>query len=80
MHGYGLHFLMGPSDRGNAGTLAFSRPLKEENNDAEYEAVKRFNDVTAIKDKWYYIENLQQKDKFLIAFFKRYGELIYKFS
>lgn len=48
MHGYGLHFLLGPSDRGNAGTLAFSRPLKEANNDAEYEAVKNTNDINAI--------------------------------
>jgi hypothetical protein len=80
MHGYGLHFLLGPSDRGNAGTLAFSRPLKEANNDEEYEAVKNTNDINAIQDKWYYIENLQQKDKFLISLFKRYATLIFKFG
>jgi hypothetical protein len=48
MHGYGLHFLLNPSERGNAGTLAFSRPLKNANNDDEYEAVKHTNDINAI--------------------------------
>jgi hypothetical protein len=52
--------------------------MKDENNDAEYMAVKDTNDIRAIKDKWYYVENLQQKDKFLISFFRRYGDLIYK--
>ena len=39
------------------------------------------NDITLIKeikDKWYSIENLQQNDRFLIMFFKRYGKIIYE--
>jgi hypothetical protein len=79
MHGFGLHFLLGPSDRANAATLAFSRPILANNHDDEYKAVKRDNDITVIKDKWYYIENLERKDKFLIAFFKRFSILIQKF-
>jgi hypothetical protein len=80
MHGYGLHFLLSPSMRENAGSLAFSRPLRKFNNDIDEERdhLKQCNNMAAIKDKWYYIENLQQRDKFLISFFRRYGELIHK--
>ena len=66
--------------RENAGSLAFSRPLRKFNNDIDEERdhLKQCNNMAAIKDKWYYIENLQQRDKFLISFFRRYGELIHK--
>jgi hypothetical protein len=30
-------------------------------------------------DKWYHIEGLTQRDKFMVAFFKRYGKTIYTY-
>ena len=76
MHGYGLHFLLKPSLRGNAATLAFSRPLRND-DEIEFKQLKMNNDINVIKDKWLYIENLEQKDKFMISFFKRYSLLIF---
>ena len=76
MHGFGLHFLLKPAERSNSARLAFSRPLRGQTT-KEKEIQNTF-DMNKIRDKWYQIENLQQNDKFLIAFFKRYGTLIYE--
>ena len=59
MHGYGLHFLLDPARRNNAGHMAFSKPLTMGNNDDEYKLIKDINDIQKIKDPWYYIENLR---------------------
>ena len=66
MHGFGLHFMMDRRLRALSARLAFSRPLK---------ATRQTNvlsDMTAVSDKWYYIENLHIRDRFLLALFKRY--------
>jgi len=33
--------------------------------------------MNTIADKWYHIEGLTFRDEFMIAFFKRYGHVIY---
>lgn len=74
MHGFGLHFVLSQHDRANAARLAFSRPLIE-----PAEHIADPTDMNSIMDKWYHIEGLTQRDKFMIAFFKRYGKTIYTY-
>ena len=74
MHGFGLHFLLKTSERANAARLAWSRPLKlEEDLVSKHDPTN----ISSIRDVWYHIENLENKDMFLIAMFKRYGQIIY---
>jgi len=77
MHGFGLHFLHTAEMRNLLSRLAFSRPLRGEDEDVK--RPKDPTDMDAIEDKWYFIDNLQPRDKFKIAFFKRYGGLINKY-
>jgi hypothetical protein len=75
MHGFGLHFMLGRHDRANAARMAFSRPLLSNAERLENQ-VDPTNSNT-IGDKWYHIEGLNQRDMFMIAFFKRYGKIVF---
>ncbi len=81
MHGIGLHFKLDPSFRSNSARLAFSRPIRTSMHDLlcdEHEQALNPTDMNAIPDKWYAIKNLENRDRFLLAFFKRYGRTIYE--
>ena len=80
MHGYGLHFLLNPAQRNNAGHMAFSKPLVMETNEADYGLIKDINDIQKIEDPWYYIESLKPQDRFFILFYKKFGPQIFKLS
>jgi len=75
MHGFGLHFLLNRNHRANAARMAFSRPLLDQKEREEIAADP--TDMNTIADKWYHIEGLTGRDQFMIAFFRRYGHIIY---
>ena len=76
MHGFGLHFKLNQALRASAARLAFSRPLLNENDLSVIQADP--TDINAILDKWFYVENLNAKDYFLVALIKRYSKVLYE--
>lgn len=74
MHGFGLSMILPRYHRQNAGRLAHSRLVS---NDNKLEVVLDITDVNSMKNKWFYIENLGEKDMFGIAFFRKFGKIIY---
>ena len=56
MHGFGLHFLHTHETRNLLSRLAFSRPLRGE--DETFKRLKDPTDMNEIEDKWYFIDNL----------------------
>ena len=75
-HAFGLHFLLGTSNRKNSARLAFSRPLKAKENLVLPGGDP--TDLTQIERPFAYIESLDYGDIFSICFFKRFGTLIEK--
>ena len=73
MHGFGLHFILSKPLMNNSARLAFSRPLRESkvvmNLKKEDET-----DILKIKNRWSQIENLSERDRFMLALFKKYSK------
>jgi len=74
MHGFGIHFNLNEQLRGLSGRLAFSRPLRPE---PQRDLVDPTN-LQEIRDKWYFIENMQKSDHYLLALVKRHQEAFFK--
>lgn len=72
MHGFGLTYLLDTTLKNTAARLAFSKPLRGQ-QDLDL-LVHDPTDINSLEDKWYYIENLQKRDRFLIALAKRFGK------
>jgi hypothetical protein len=76
MHGIGHHFVLGTSLRGLSARMAFSRPLQN----IDMTEMKEIDptDINQVSEKFAAIECLTKTDKFAIALFKRYGQVINK--
>jgi hypothetical protein len=76
MHGFGLHILLNKKFRSLTARLAFSRPLKDANDSLRM--MRDPTDITEVKDRWYHIDNLTDRDQFLLALIHRFSEKFYK--
>ncbi len=77
MQGLALNFLLKRNERYMSAHLAYSRPLRNENDPKSGSKAEGDTDIVDVGDKFDHLEGLDSRDYFMIAFFKRYGPLIY---